>query len=200
MIYNLPESEEESATKRKEEDLKNFNKVCSSLDITANVKTAFRTGDKKSDKIRPYKLVIENKKNRRDILLKAKEIRARAPMVLKKVIITPDYTPLQRRERKELLEDLQNKRKIHEGAFIRNSKVVIPKKPTEKAHVESISNQQSKTEEEEDMNEQHNITQKTYYNNTTLYEHIHDTTITDETIRGGIPTEKEPVSPEVNRD
>ena len=60
-----------------------------------------QTREKKSpDRIRPLKIVLESKSQRKAILDNAKFIQHKAPLSLKNVIISKDLTPTQRQERK----------------------------------------------------------------------------------------------------
>ena len=126
MIYNLPESKDDNSDQRQEFDKNLINEIASSLDVKLDDFKGYRIEIRSTDKIRPLKIVFDNKRNRRDFLSQAKHIRLKAPDKLKKTIITADMTPAQREERKTLLRELEQVRLKHKGTTIRDNKIIIP--------------------------------------------------------------------------
>lgn len=69
------------------------------------MKTCYRLVNKKKQNDSPsLKVVITSKNQRRDLLLRSKDITIISDPVLKKLIIARDMTPDQRAEAKELLK------------------------------------------------------------------------------------------------
>lgn len=65
-----------------------------------NVVTLFRLGKKLDDKIRPLKVVLDSKSERKFLLENAKFIEEKVPENFKRVTISRDMTNAQRAERK----------------------------------------------------------------------------------------------------
>ena len=101
ICFNLPESNKESSEERKTEDIDKFCAICGALDIdtqTGDIKLAFRLGNRMPgpfSSIWPLKLILEIKKMRREIIDKAKQIKEKAPTLLKRLVIVKDLTPTQ---------------------------------------------------------------------------------------------------------
>ena len=67
--------------------------------------TCFRLGKKQANKIRPLKIILAEKAQRRFMLENAKFIPTKLPPEWKKVIISKDLTPVQREERKKFVSN-----------------------------------------------------------------------------------------------
>ena len=99
VMFNLPESDSSDPEVRKEFDRSNVANLLTSLEIQeTEIKAMFRLGKATKDKIRPLKLIFEDKKVKKQILDNAKNIPRVAPSDLKKVVISKDLTPTQREE------------------------------------------------------------------------------------------------------
>ena len=82
-----------------------FKIICRRLGLEeVNVMSSFRLGRKSENKIRPIKLIVNDKSHRKFIIDNAKHIPRKVPTVWQRVVITKDLTPLQRKEKKERLE------------------------------------------------------------------------------------------------
>lgn len=106
MVYNLEESKETETDQKKSDDIARFRTVCSSLNIeNVEIKFAIRIGSiiEGSSRIRPLKIILENKKTRKDIVDNSRHIRQNAPGILKKIIIAKDLTWKQRESNKARL-------------------------------------------------------------------------------------------------
>lgn len=116
VVFNLPESPKPSSEEKKRDDLNHFACICRSIGIEeVEVRLAFRLGNKKDDVIRPLKVILENKKTRRDILNNTKQIANNVPELLKRVVIVKDLTPKQRELNKK-----RRANKPRESDFNRN--------------------------------------------------------------------------------
>ena len=71
-----------------------------------NAVTLFRLGKKLDDKIRPLKVVLDSKSERKFLLENAKFIEEKVPEKFKRVIISTDMTNAQRAERKYIKEEI----------------------------------------------------------------------------------------------
>ena len=100
-LFNLPEHNLPTGQDNKTADGEDFKQLCLCLGLELpNMVTWFRLGKKAPDRIRPLKIVLESKSQRKAILDNAKFIPQKAPLSLKNVIISKDLTPTQRQERK----------------------------------------------------------------------------------------------------
>ena len=127
MVYNLPESNNTIPKERKLSDESLIKQIATNLGIEIDMLNGFRIGTKTPGKLRPYKIILDSKKTRRDLLINAKYIKDKVSSDLKNVIITADLTPTQREERKILMKELENARKEFPGAKIRDGKIIKPK-------------------------------------------------------------------------
>ena len=182
MIYNLPESKDDNSDQRQEFDKNLINEIASSLDVKLDDFKGYRIGIRSTDKIRPLKIVFDNKRNRRDFLSQAKHIRLKAPDKLKKTIITADMTPAQREERKTLLRELEQVRLKHKGAKIRDNKIIIPNVASDLINSkqkknEKPGNKKPKTNENE---EDENYQKLMYQTDDTMINHMDDTVVDPE--------------------
>lgn len=108
-IFNLTEHNFATGSENKMADEQDFNLLCSSLGIeTQSFSNCFRLGRKTANKIRPLKVLLNSKVQRRTLLENAKYIKEKAPPNMTRVIISRDLTPLQRNERKQRRQ--QNRR------------------------------------------------------------------------------------------
>ena len=106
---------------------------------------------------------------------------------MKRIIIAPDYTPEQRRERKQLLEKLQEAGKINEISFVRDAKVIMQMKAPSQSY-----QQLDPTRREQPENQGHtqihlvdDLTNGSNYNNQSISRYMNDTPVTEETtVRG----------------
>jgi len=107
ILFNVPESSDESSTVRKEHDNKMLNELCRVIEVRdPEVKTNFRLGNKSNDKVRPLKIVFNNKKQRKDILDNAAKLKD-IPTThhLSRCIIAKDLTVQQRLQNKKRRSD-----------------------------------------------------------------------------------------------
>ena len=102
MCFNLVESTSESADDRKSFDDRLFKQLCASIGVKdVEIRLLFRVGSKKVGSIRPLKIVLNNKRQRKEILDQVRFIKSKAPPTLQRCVITKDFTPRQRDENKK---------------------------------------------------------------------------------------------------
>lgn len=122
VIFNLPESVNTNSDERKQDDISLFLVVCKSIGVeNVEVNIAFRLGNKRDNYNRPLKVILENKKTRREIIENAKHIELKAPDNLKRVVMVKDLTPKQRVENKK--RRMENRQRLGNG---RNNRANVP--------------------------------------------------------------------------
>jgi hypothetical protein len=107
ILFNVPESKSENSLKRKKFDNDIFTELCNAIEVVeADVKVSFRLGNPKKETHRPLKLVMNNKKHRKDIIENALKLKL-LPQTsrLAKYIIAKDLTIRQREENKKRREE-----------------------------------------------------------------------------------------------
>jgi hypothetical protein len=107
ILFNVPESKSENSLKRKKFDNDIFTELCNAIEVVeADVKVSFRLGNPKKETNRTLKLVMNNKKHRKDIIENALKLKL-LPQTsrLAKYIIAKDLTIRQREENKKRREE-----------------------------------------------------------------------------------------------
>ena len=106
VCFNMPESDSKEASVRKISDEKQFRSLAESLSVKdVDMKVCFRLGNAKDKRVRPLKIVLNNKRQRKMLLDNAKHIKKNAPSDLKKCILVKDLTVQQREENKTRREN-----------------------------------------------------------------------------------------------
>ena len=99
--FNLPEHTSSNNTENKQQDEEDIRFICSLLGLeNILLTTQYRLGKKDDSKTRPIKMVLESKAQRKFLLDNVRFIQSKVPPQLKRVIITRDLTPKQRKERR----------------------------------------------------------------------------------------------------
>jgi predicted site-specific integrase-resolvase len=76
IIFNVPESKSENSLERKKFDKDIFTELCNAIEVVeADVKVSFRLGNPRKETNRPLKLVMNNKKHRKDIIENAPKLK-----------------------------------------------------------------------------------------------------------------------------
>ena len=98
VIFNLPESNRQTAILRKKHDERKFAELCAQIGVDIpDVTTMFRLGTIKEGANRPLKIILNNKQHRKTILDNASKLRqSKEDTDLKNCIIVKDLTPQQR--------------------------------------------------------------------------------------------------------
>ena len=79
-----------------------FEAICLSIEVPiVDVHSAFRLGNRQLTKIRPLKVIMMSRKQRKDVIDNAKFIGTLAPYPFRKVVIAKDLTHRQREENKQ---------------------------------------------------------------------------------------------------
>ena len=140
MFLSMEESESDDADTRKTHDIMCVKEICEELGEDVNVEKAVRLGEKKSDEVRRLKITFTAPEMKRNVLMKAKNLRSSKNEKSKKIFIKPDLTPFQRAEEQELLKEVRKKNAEAKGVeeqekkpgpyMIKGGKVV--KRPQEK--------------------------------------------------------------------
>lgn len=121
IVFNLPESECDDSEDRIKEDKAMFEAICVSIGVPiVDVHSAFRLGNRQPTKIRPLKVIMMSKKQRKDVIDNAKFIGTKAPYPFRKVVIVKDLTPRQREENKQRRINKQHRNKQKSPAKINN--------------------------------------------------------------------------------
>jgi hypothetical protein len=105
---------------KKDKDI--FTELCNAIEVVeADVKVAFRLGNPKKETNRPLKLVMNNKKHRKDIIENALKLKL-LPQTsrLAKCIIVKDLTVRQREEHKKKREEKKQNGKRNPLEMIRH--------------------------------------------------------------------------------
>lgn len=87
--------------------------ISSSLGLeNLTIVTSYRLGKKVEGKIRPLKIVLDSKAQRKFLLDNAKDIITKAEKCFQRVIIVKDLTPEQRQERRERVQNTRRNQRI----------------------------------------------------------------------------------------
>lgn len=128
IVHNLAESSSTEGQQRKLDDInKVANILTNTLEVSAKVTNAVRLGKKvdTTDKARLLKVTIETEKEKASILRNAFKLRNKElPEHLKKIFITPDMTPKERKENKLLRAKLSEVNKSGNNYKIKNGQIV----------------------------------------------------------------------------
>lgn len=122
IFYSIPECRNEDPEQRKIYDLDCVQKVCQQLDLNLQSELCrpVRLGkhDPKTEKPRPLRITVANEPAKKEILTKAKKLAKNESEVLKKIFITNDKTPTERRLAKKMREEKTVSRKETNGCDI----------------------------------------------------------------------------------
>ena len=123
IIRGLPELEEGSANDRRDHDVTRTNAVLNYLSCDSNiiVKNVTRIGKKRPNGHRLLKIVLPDEDMKRDILQKAKSLRSSSKFA--DVFISPDLTPQQQNDQKNLQIQLKSRRAEGEDVVIRSGRI-----------------------------------------------------------------------------
>ena len=100
--------------------------MCSALGIAdAKIITTVRIGEKKEDKARPWKIVLEDAKTQREVLRNAWKVANIEEY--KSLSINPDMTQEQREERKKLVKVLQERKRNGEKDLVIKGNNIVKK-------------------------------------------------------------------------
>ena len=125
ILHNIEESTASDGASRKKDDIFKCTALIQKyLGISTTVNNAFRLG-KKSAKPRLLKLSLNNIQEKSAILKNKVKLRSSDnPSDVRKVFITPDFTPLEQRQNKALCQQLAAMNKDKKLYVIKNGKIV----------------------------------------------------------------------------
>ena len=116
-IFNLDEHQHRSGVENKQADEQDILNISASLGLeNLNIVTSFRLGKKENSKIRPMKIVLDSKAQRKFLLDNARHIPRKTNEAYHKVIISKNLTVQQREERREVLKT-RKQQKTSQTAF-----------------------------------------------------------------------------------
>ena len=126
VLHNMPESTaSEGAARKKDDILKVTSVLKDSLKIKPTINNAVRIGKKGSDKPRLLKITIGSTEEKATILRNKFKMRDESnPDYIRKIFITPDYTPLEQRKNKALRQQLAEMNKEGNTYRIKNGEIV----------------------------------------------------------------------------
>ena len=139
IIHGVVESESEDPVVRRDDDLMLIASMFHEMDCDdVKVEKAFRLGKRLNQVIdegekrrpRPLKLVLDSEHNRRKVLISAKNLRLKEEGDWVNIVIHQDLTPMERAERKLVLEEMNKRRAGGEKNLVMfNGKIItrIPK-------------------------------------------------------------------------
>ena len=122
VIFNLTESSSSVSKTRQSHDTSKFITLCGNLEIeNIDINVTFRIGKPTEGKTRPLKVVLNNKRQRKNIIENAHLIKTFTKSnEFQKCIITKDLTPRQREENKQRRLE-RNKQKEKGGTLLNNT-------------------------------------------------------------------------------
>lgn len=125
IMHNVPESSSTEGQQRKQDDIVKVREIfANTLQVTSKVTNAVRLG-KKGEKTRLLKITVDSEKDKASILRNAMKLRScDSPDHLKKIFITPDMTPKEREENKNLRAKLSELNKDGNNYRIKNGQIV----------------------------------------------------------------------------
>ena len=194
IMFNVPEKMDTNGNIRQREDLEDINSISTSLGLTdeLEVTAQFRLGKTKMNAIRPLKVILKNKSQRKFLLENARFISTKAERKLSKVVILKDLTPKQQGERKDKIK--KKKGKALEKELVNEDDYVD--------NIEAMEQLSPITSELEHLNTNITSGEQTLFSQSTI---VGD--VGDETVMGGIQdheaeiaTHEPPTSPTVRRE
>jgi len=125
IVHNVEESSATDGVSRKKDDISRCMTLFQThLGISATINNAFRPG-KKSAKPRLLKLSLSNVQDKSSILKNKTKLRSSSnPSDVRKIFITPDFTPLEQKQNKALRQQLATMNKDKKLYIIKNGKIV----------------------------------------------------------------------------
>ena len=111
LIFEAPEAvEEASKVEDIHHDLLFMNDVLNEMKIDTTVSNTIRHGKRMKDRAKPLQIIVPSAEVKTEILKKTKLLRQGEDSNIKKISISPDRTPNQRKEVKALLADMIRRR------------------------------------------------------------------------------------------
>ena len=126
VVHNLPESNASESAVRKRDDIQKVTPVLQdTLNIKSTINNAIRIGKKIPDKPQLLKITISSMEEKVTILRNKSKLRSESNQdYIRKIFITPDYTPLEQQKNKALRQQLAEMNKVENLYKIKNGEVV----------------------------------------------------------------------------
>ena len=129
ILVNVPESTGEDNEDRKKEDIEKtkeiIRKACPDIPTDISVTEPVRLGKPEKDKTRLLRVKVDSEETKRKILKNAYSLNTGIKDPKKRIYINPDYTPSERKQQKDLRDELRKRREGGEtDIIIRNSRIV----------------------------------------------------------------------------
>ena len=129
ILVNVPESSKESPEDRKKEDVNAakdlFKKVCPNTAAEIGVTEPVRIGKPEAGKRRLLRVKINSEEAKQEIVRQAYILNRDVKNPKDRIYINPDFTPTERKQQKELRDELRRRREEGErDIVIRNGKIV----------------------------------------------------------------------------
>ena len=100
-FFNLKEHSNSQGVENKNADEREVSQICSDLGLdNLRIVTSYRLGKRDDSKIRPLKVILEDRAQRKFILDNSKSIPSKAHPRFQNIIVVKDLTPTQRQERR----------------------------------------------------------------------------------------------------
>ena len=102
VFFNLKEHSNSQGVENKNADEREVGQICSDLGLdNLRIVTSYRLGKRDDSKIRPLKVILEDRAQRKFILDNSKSIPSKAHPRFQNIFVVKDLTPTQRQERRE---------------------------------------------------------------------------------------------------
>ena len=124
LLFKAPEAAEDaSKEEEKNHDLLVMNDILTEMKIETPVSNVTRHGKRSKDKARPLQITVPSIEVKNKILKNAKLLKQSTDENIKKVFISPDRTPRQRKELKTMLAEVIKRRADGENVALIDDKI-----------------------------------------------------------------------------
>ena len=126
VLHNIPEPNTVDSSTRKQEDISQVNSILDKyVDVKLTINNPIRLGKKEANKARLLKITLASTQEKVLVLRNKLKLRKESnPEHIKKIFITPDYTPLEQKKNKALREQLSEMNKVQNIYRIKNGEIV----------------------------------------------------------------------------
>ena len=126
VLHNIPEPNTIDSSTRKQEDISQVNSILDKyVDVKLTINNPIRLEKKEANKARLLKITLASTQEKVLVLRNKLKLRKESnPEHIKKIFITPDYTPLEQKKNKALREQLSEMNKVQNIYRIKNGEIV----------------------------------------------------------------------------
>lgn len=123
IVRGLPEAQTGSLTERKDHDEAKINKMLQSIakDESVTAKRVTRIGNLRPDGLRLIKITVDDEDTKRSLLRASRYLKASSEF--RNVYLSPDLTPMQQHDQKELQRQLKARRDAGDNVVIRSGRI-----------------------------------------------------------------------------